>query len=70
MRKGDDLVRIEPIEKKWLSMAAAMEYLGMSRDFIDAMRLEPGINTYRVGRTIFLKKDEIDRFIEKQKSAI
>lgn len=70
MKQPQKICITTPVERKWFTIQGAMEYLGMSRDFIDFMRLEPGINTYRVGRTVFLKKEEIDRYIEKQKSAV
>ena len=70
MKQPQKICFTTPVERKWFTVSGAMEYLGMSRDFIEALRLEPGINTYRVGRTIFLKKDEIDRYNEQKKSAI
>lgn len=70
MNQPKNICFTTPVERKWFTVAGVMEYLGMSRDFVESLRMEPGINTYRVGRTIFLKKDEIDRYIEKQKSAI
>ena len=57
-------VKIIPIEKVWLTIRDCMAYLGVSRDFIDDIRNRGELDTYMVGRTIFLKKIDIDHLIE------
>lgn len=63
MKKGE----VAKVEKVWLTTSAAMEYLGVSRDFLDNMRNSARISFYVVGRTVFFKKEEIDKAIEKCK---
>ena len=63
MKKGE----IAKVEKVWLTTSAAMEYLGVSRDFLDNMRKSGNITFYIFGRTVFFKKEEIDKAIEKCK---
>ena len=41
-----------------------MNYLGVSRDFVDDLRESGKLAYYKVGHTIFVKKEELDRLIE------
>ena len=63
VKKGE----IAKVEKVWLTTSAAMEYLGVSRDFLDNMRNNAKLSFYVFGRTVFFKKEEIDKAIEKCK---
>ena len=58
---------IKEAEKVWFNTRDAAKYLGMSRDFIDGMRISGKISYYIWGRTIFFKKEELDRAIERCK---
>ncbi len=63
MKKGN----VTDVEKVWLTTSAAMEYLGVSRDFLDDMRKNAKISFYIWGRTVFFKKADIDKAIERGK---
>ena len=63
MKRGD----VTNVERVWLTTRDAMKYLGVSRDFLDNMRTSAKISFYVWGRTIFFRKDEIDRAIENGK---
>jgi len=52
------------VERVWLNTRDCMNYLGVSRDFIDDLREGGKLSYYKVGHTIFVKKDELDRLIE------
>ena len=58
---------VKEVEKVWFNTRDAAKYLGMSRDFLDDMRVKGRISFYVWGRTVFFKKDELDRAIEKSK---
>ncbi len=53
------------VESPWLTVAAAAEYLGVSREFIDALRYENGLTFYRLRHTVFVKKKDLDRMVER-----
>lgn len=60
-------VNILDIEKQWLTTRAAMDYLGVSRDFLDDLRERAELSYYKVRGTVFIKKDDLDSLIEKNK---
>ena len=51
---------------KWLTIKAAAEYLGVSRDFIRDM-IEDGLHYYKVRHTCFVSKAEVDEYIASHK---
>ena len=51
------------LPKVWLTVKAASEYLGVSTDFIRDM-LADGLTYRKVRHTIFIKKEELDAYIE------
>lgn len=53
------------VESPWLTVSAAAEYLGVSREFIDALRYENGLTFYRLRHTVFVKKKELDSLVER-----
>ena len=52
-------------EKIWLSNAEAQAYLGMSANFFKDLRANAQIRFYKVRGSIFYKKSDIDRMVEK-----
>lgn len=59
--------KILEIEKQWLTTRAAMDYLGVSRDFLDDLRESAKLSYYKVSGTVFIKKKDLDSLIEKNK---
>lgn len=57
-------VKILNVDKVWLNTRDCMKYLGVSRDFIDDLREAKKLAYYKVGHTVFVKKEELDRLIE------
>lgn len=57
--------KVIPIERVWLTTRDCMEYLGVSRGFIDDMRESGQLSYHKVGHTIFVKKKDLDRLIER-----
>ena len=51
---------------KWLTLANAAGYLGVSKDFIRDM-IADGLPCYKVRHTVFVRSDEIDRLLNKSK---
>ena len=60
-------VNILDIEKQWLTTRAAMDYLGVSRDFLDDLRERAELSYYKVRGTVFIKKEDLDSLIENNK---
>ena len=61
-------VKVDTIQKKWLSSQEAQEYLGVSGDFFKHLRDEGKLQFYKVGKKqIFYKVSDIDKLIEKGK---
>ena len=59
-----DKVNILNVDRVWLNTRDCMNYLGVSRDFVDDLRESGKLAYYKVGHTIFVKKEELDRLIE------
>ncbi len=59
------LGKVVGVEKIWLSNAEAQAYLGMSANFFKDLRANAQIRFYKVRGSIFYKKSDIDRMVEK-----
>lgn len=57
--------KIAPIGKIWLSNHDAQVYLGVGVDFFKRLRANGKIPFYKVGGTVFYRKNDIDRLLEK-----
>ena len=57
---------VTQIEKIWLSNKEAQAYLGVGMDFFKNLRSSGRISFFKVGTTVFYRKRDIDRLIEKQ----
>lgn len=55
------------VEKLWLSTREAMAYLDCSRDFLETLRTYPGLNVYKLGRSVYYEKASIDMLIRKNR---
>lgn len=62
-RKGN----VVPVERMWLTTRDCMKYLGVSRGFIDGLRESGQLHFHKVGHTVFVRKSDLDRIIEKGK---
>lgn len=54
-----------PVERVWLTNRDAQSYLGVSPDFLKRLRAEARIPFYKVGGTVFYRKRDIDRIVER-----
>lgn len=52
------------MDKTWMTFKAAAEYLGVSTDFVRDMIVD-GLHYYKVRHTCFVKKSELDDYIQK-----
>lgn len=55
------------IEKIWLSNKEAQVYLGVGMDFLKNLRSSGRISFFKVGTTVFYRKRDIDKLIEKNR---
>lgn len=58
---------VTQIEKIWLSNKEAQAYLGVGIDFLKNLRSSGRISFFKVGTTVFYRKRDIDRLIEKNR---
>lgn len=56
---------VTPLEKCWLSNKEAQKYLGAGPDFFKRLRTMALLPFYKVGATVFYRKRDIDRLIER-----
>lgn len=63
MNKG----KVVSVEKIWLTVAEASSYLGMTEWFVRDLKKK--IPWYKIGNTLFFKKSDIDRLMEKGKNS-
>lgn len=65
---NNNQTQIRQIERIWFTQKDAAEYLGVSTDFIKELRLSGQISFYQPqGKLVFLKKKDIDHWIERSK---
>lgn len=57
--------KVEPVQKRVLSKAEAMAYLGVSEDYLEKLRYEAEVKFAQRGRMIWYFKDSLDRFIDR-----
>lgn len=55
---------IKDIERVWFTTRDLMCYLGVGMDFVKSLRENARIPFYKVGRTCFYSKNDIDRLIK------
>lgn len=56
---------VKEIEKIWLSNAEAQRYLGMSAGFFKHLRENGTLPYYKLGQSVFYRKADIDRLLER-----
>lgn len=54
---------IKECQQLWLTVKSAAKYLGVSTDFIRDL-ISDGLRYRKVRHTIFIKKDELDAYID------
>lgn len=60
--------KIEPVQKRWLSRAEAMAYLGCSEDFLKTLRDTAQVSFAQFGsKMIWYDLQSMDRFVVKHK---
>jgi len=62
--------RVTSVESPWLTTKGVMDYLGVSRDWVDDRRREGILPFFRVGNTVFMKVSDVDRMIEKRRITV
>lgn len=55
------------VDKTWFTTDNAMEYLGVSRRWLERARQSAKLKFYKVGGTIFYAKHDLDRMIERNR---
>ena len=55
------------MEKKWLNLAEAAEYVGVGRTTIYRWVKEGKLNQYKVGKVSRIDKEELDQLFEEGK---
>lgn len=53
------------VDKRWFTTENAMQYLGVSRRWLERIRNSAKLKFYKVGGIIFYAKNDLDRLIEK-----
>jgi len=66
MEMKKQIGQIVPTVKVWLSKREVREYLDVSDEWIEKY-LYADIHTYAIGKRIFFKQAEVDRYIEKNR---
>ena len=54
---------VTAIEKIWLSNHEAQAYLGVGMEFLKSLRSSGQLPYSKVGKTVFYRKNDIDRLI-------
>lgn len=68
MGRTRQIVKVEPVEKKWLNKDEAMKYLGCSETFLRRLRDTASISFARYGNKMYwYDLASIDRFLQRNK---
>lgn len=59
--------KTQAITKVWLTRKDAATYLGVSTDYIKSLCNDAKFRWYKVGGLALIKKDDLDRYIEKHR---
>lgn len=55
------------IDKTWYTTSDTMQYLGVSRRWLERARKSAKLKFYKVGGTIFYARNDLDRIIKKNR---
>ena len=55
------------VDRRWFTTDNAMEYLGVSRRWLERARTSAKLHYYKVGGTVFYAKHDLDKLVEKNK---
>lgn len=58
-------VKVEPVQKRWLTKQEAMYYLGVGEDFLTKLRNGAEVSFSQVGKRIWYDLRSLDRYVEK-----
>lgn len=61
------IMKVEPVQKKWLSMREAMAYLGCSERFLRELKNNAEVKFTKRGRMIWYELQSLDRFFERNR---
>ena len=56
---------VRQVDKVWFTRKAAADYLGVSLSYIKKLCLGAKVPSYKVEGLVFIRKDELDRFIQR-----
>lgn len=59
--------KVKEVDKVYFSNKEAAAYLGVNTDFMKTLRENALISFYKVRNTVFYKKTELDRMVERGK---
>lgn len=60
-------IKIREVERIWLTTRDAAQYLGTKTAFLHNLRKEGKLHYYKIGKTIFFRKADIDRLISQNR---
>lgn len=61
---------VATLDKVWLSNHEAQKYLGIGPDFFKRLRSKGELRFFKVGTSVFYRKQDIDRLIERGRVTI
>ena len=61
------IMKVEPVQKKWLSMQEAMAYLGCSERVLRELKNNAEVKFAKRGRMIWYELQSLDRFFERNR---
>lgn len=61
------IMKVEPVQKKWLSMREAMAYLGCSERSLRELKNNAEVKFAKRGRMIWYELQSLDRFFERNR---
>lgn len=59
------IAEVKQVDKLWFTRKAAAEYLGVSQSYVKKLCLNSKFRSYKVEGLVFIRKDDLDRFILK-----
>ena len=71
MPRTRQIVKVEPVQKKWLNKEEAKKYLGCTDKFLQILRNEAQITFARYGSKMYwYELSSLDRFLQKHIAGI
>lgn len=60
-------VRVEAVDKIWLSQKEVAKYIGMSQSYVAELRRKGLLRHSMIGNASFFKKDDVDKLLERHR---